>query len=254
MLRELVEILGVRGVLPVKGIVTARTLYRDTAERALSDIDVRVTSPRELALLIEVARARGYRLKSELKAYRTAVIEMLGVDVDIECDVGPPGVCAIDVATMLARAPVRDDVFGFACAIPELHDHALLLAINVFKDKIVLAHPWQVEDARRVVEAEGFDPARLVEVAREARCVGLVCVVADHLAPSSAGWRDVRAIIGQRPPRRAWIRALGWLMANAPKSIPARVGARLASDDLAMRLTAIATAARYVQEKKAGGS
>lgn len=254
VLRELVEEVGVRRLLPVKGVVTARTLYRDTAERVLRDIDVRVPDVATLDALIAFARAKGYVVSHHLPSYRTAVLEMPGVDVDVECTVGPPGLCGLAVATMLERADVRDDVFGFACAIPELHDHALLLAVNVFKDKIALAQPWQLDDALRVADEPAFDPSRFVALAEDARSVAIASVIADWFAPRSGGWRSVREALAPRRTRRGYVRALGWLFANAPESTATRLLARVASDDRAMRLEAIATAVRYLQESKAGRS
>jgi hypothetical protein len=250
VLGELVSEVGPRRLLPVKGVVTARTLYADPAERSLRDIDVRVADDATLGELIAYARAQGYTIRQHLPSYRTAVLEMRGVDVDVECTVGSPGLCGLSIATMLQRAEVRDDVFGFPCAIPELHDHALLLAVNVFKDKISTAQPWQLEDVLRVAEQPSFDPSRFLDVAREARSLAIACVVAEWLAPRSAKWRAVRECMGPRPPRLAYARVLQWLFANAPLSLPTRVLARVASDDPAMRLEAIAVAVRYLKERK----
>lgn len=249
VLGELVAEIGPRRLLPVKGVVTARTLYADPAERSLRDIDVRVADVATLDELIAFARAQGHTIRQHLPSYRAAVLEMHGVDVDVECTVGSPGLCGLEIATMLSRAEVRDDVFGFPCAIPELHDHALVLAVNLFKDKITTAQPWQVEDVVRVAAQPSFDPRRLVAVARGARSVAIVYVIAEWLAPTSDGWREVRDRIG-RPPRRTYVRALRWLFANAPLSLPARVLARVASDDPAMRIEAIAVAVRYLKERK----
>lgn len=252
VLGELVDAIGPRRLLPVKGIVTARTLYRDPAERALSDIDVRVSDVATLHELIAFAKAAGYAVSHHLPAYRTAVLEMNGVDVDVECTVGAPGLCALSVANMLERARIDDALFGFPCAIPELHDHALLLVVNLFKDKITLAHPWQVEDVVRIASAPGFDPARFVARAEEARSLAMACLVAEWLAPRSDGWRAVREVMGPRAPRLGYVRVLRWLFANAPESMATRVLARVASDDRRMRVEALTTAARFLREAKQG--
>lgn len=254
VLGELVAEVGVRRILPVKGIVTARVLYRDTAERTIRDVDVRVEDEATLDALIAFARARGYGVRDHSSSYRTAVLEMHGVDVDVECTVGAPGLCGLTVTKMLERAEIRDDVFGFPCAIPELHDHALVLAVNVFKDKVTLSQPWQLDDVVRIADEPAFDAARFVEVARDARSLAIICVIADLLAPQSDGWRAVRDATRPRRPRRGYVGALKWLFANAPESKATRILARVASDDRAMRLEAIATAIRYLQESKAGRS
>jgi hypothetical protein len=240
--------MGVREVLPVKGIVTARTLYDDPAERTLADVDVRVAGPAALERVVAFAREGGHLVIKHSRAYENVVVDLEGVEVDVECHVGPPGVCALTVRSMLHRSTIRDDVFGFPCAIPEVHDHALLLAVNVFKDKLVGAAPWSIEDLVRIAASAGFEPAALAERARACRSVAIAWIVADWLAERSSGWRDVRDALGTRPPRRLYIRLYRWLAANAPTSVPARGVARAGSDDLARRMRALRRAYAFSRE------
>jgi len=247
VLGELVGLLGAARLLPVKGVVTGRTLYPDPADRPLADLDVRVPGPGELELLAGWARERGHRVKRSA-AYRNLVVDVAGLDVDVETRVGPPGLCAIGVDAMLARAPVRDDVFDFRCAVPEIHDHAVLLAVNVFKDKLSLAPRWAIEDLRRVPGVAGFAPERFAARAAEGAVRTLACIVAEWLAEETTSWRDVRAALGA-PPRRGYARAYRWLAAHAPTSLAARVVARAGSDDRAGRVEALRAALAFSRER-----
>ncbi|MBX3190008.1 MAG: nucleotidyltransferase family protein [Labilithrix sp.] len=247
-LGALVAALGVREVLPVKGIVTARTLYADPAERTVADVDVRVSGRAALERVLAFARDRDHRVWGGSRAYDNVVVDVGGVDVDVECHVGPPGLCGLRVAEMLARSTVRDDVFGFPCAIPEPHDHALLMVVNAFKDKLVNAAPASVEDLHRMAAAPGFEPERLAAIAREARSVAITWIVADWLSSESETWRDVRNALGARPPRRAYVHLYRWLVDRAPTSLAARVLARAASDDVVERVRALGHALAFSRE------
>src|SRR5258708_7564750 len=98
-------------VLPVKGIVTAYTLYDDPAERAISDVDVRIR-PRDYERVGQLARRRGWRFVEVKRAYKNYVLEVEGVLVDVECHVGPPHVCSLRIEDMLARS-TRSTILGF---------------------------------------------------------------------------------------------------------------------------------------------
>src|ERR1019366_2411423 len=121
--------------LAVKGVVTAHTLYSDPAERPLADADVRIR-PEDVARAADSAREAGWRIHEWRPAYGAFVVVVpgLSVPVDVESVIGAPGLCGMSIAEMLARAtrgagPV--DV-----RVPEIHDHAVLMVVNVFKDKL----------------------------------------------------------------------------------------------------------------------
>jgi hypothetical protein len=242
-LRAIVEALGVDAVLPVKGIVTARTLYADPAERPIFDVDVRIDRSR-FDDAVAFGRARGV-LRTVEPFYGNAVIDVDGIDLDVETTIGPPGLVRLDPKAMLARSVRGDAIFGFPVRVPELHDHVLALCVNLFKDKLVLVQPWSVEDLVRLVETPGFDPALLVARAREARCPVIAWIVADAFADRSAPLRAVRAAFGPRPPRPGFARLYRLLARRAPSSLATRILARTASNDPAMQLDALARAALY---------
>lgn len=241
-------------ILPVKGVVTARTLYADVVERPMQDVDVRVTRAglRELRRLAQHDLDRfGLRVLHDSRAYENIVFDMGGIMLEVEARVGPPGVCSITIDQMLTRATGSMKTFGFACLEPELHDHALVLAVNAFKDKMVEAAPWALRDLDLVVMQEGFSPARFAELARSGKTATLVWVVADYMLRRSnargaadvalqkeleARWTAIRAALGD-PPRAAYGRWMAGAFGAAGAKTPGflernalRVGARASSD------------------------
>jgi len=217
-------------VLAVKGVVTSRWLYESPDGRPLSDIDLRVR-PRDFSAVADLAARERWSVIRRVWTYRNLVLDVDGVAVDVECDLGPPGVSALSVEQAFARA--THDPRGFW--VPEIHDHALLLTLNVFKDKIDLAMPWALDDVARVVDAPSFDVRTFVARVREARTVGPAWVVADWMADvrNHTTWRRVRALLGgDAPARRRYTSLARRLFAESDSfSLPVRVLARAASDD-----------------------
>jgi hypothetical protein len=224
-------------VLAVKGIALADTLYT-RGERFMVDVDLRVV-PEDLARAEDVARTRGWRVHHRSKQWGTFEID-LGRDgplVEVESTIGAPGVCNIDVRTMIERGVARARG-NLRWVEPEIHDHALLLCINVFKDKLVHARPWSREDLIRLAEQPSFSPEMLVARANEARLRELVAVVSAWL-PDGARWADVHALLDGGPRRRAYGRLFLALGRWRPDSRLLALIARAASDDPRMRVEAV---------------
>jgi hypothetical protein len=130
--------------------------------------------------------------------------------VEIEATIGPPGLCALRVEEMLERSTAGTR-FGFPCREPELHDHALVLCINAFKD--MLQPPsWSIEDLDRIVRLPGFSVDALVRLTRRARVVTAVASVMAWMQASrgNAICAAVREELGVLP-RPAFARGYRWL-------------------------------------------
>jgi hypothetical protein len=242
-LRALLELLEPDGipVLPVKGVVLARTLYADVTERPMADVDVRVL-PADRGRIARLLRAQGWPILHGSKqwgAFETEITRML---VELETSIGPPGVCAIGVEEMIGRATRTSAGLGFPHLEPELHDHALVLCVTVFKDKIHDTVPWALGDLVRIARQPGFDAARMAALAARARLRAAVWAVADWAATAggSDAWADVRDRIARRPPRALYLRAYRSL-ARTPRAsrVALPILARAASDDPAARARAL---------------
>ncbi len=229
--------------LAVKGAVTAYTLYDAPTDRPLGDVDLRVR-PSDVARAARAFADEGWSVADWKPAYGAFVAQRGTVAVDVESVLGAPGLCALPVETMLGRAARGPS--GLDALVPELHDHALVITMNVFKDKLTLAFPWAVEDALRIVEAPGFDARRFAALARSAKVTGLTWIVADWFVrhEASAGWRRVQAELGgARAPRPLYARAMRWLHDHRdPESLATRLVSRVAADDPSMWLPALRAA------------
>jgi hypothetical protein len=247
-LGAVVRAIGLPDVLPVKGIVTARILYADPAERPLADVDVRVP-PERLPDVLAFARAGGHDVITHAPAYRNVVLDVGGVQVDVETTVGPPGLTDLSVRAMLARARIDEGLFGFPVLLPEISDHAVVLAVNLFKDKLHAAQPWSVSDLVRLAATPAFDPEAVAARAREARCAAIVWIVADWLAGESEGLRRVRAAFGPRPPRPVYARLFRTAAKHAPYALATRLLARAGADDPRLQARALTTSLAYLARR-----
>jgi glycosyltransferase involved in cell wall biosynthesis len=228
-------------VLPVKGVLTAYLWYPDVGLRPIQDVDLRVR-PDDLDRVERVGTRAGWRPLGRSWAYGTLAFDVLGFLVEFESHVGPPGLCGLRVDDMLRRALPRADVFRVPHLEPELHDHALLLCVNAFKDKLIDALPGGVRDLELVPEQAGFSQERLVALARESGVVNITWIVASWLAQArgSGPWRDIRERLGRKAPRPLYTfifeRAL---RVQSPQLL--RVLARAGPDRPMDRLRAVST-------------
>jgi hypothetical protein len=238
--RKVVEVTRGAGidVLPVKGIVLAHTLYESVEERPMADVDFRVRH-RDLRRLAALAENVGWPIRVPSKQLGTLDALVNTTLIEFESSIGPPGVCAIGVEDMMARATTRTTL-GVDHLEPEVHDHALLLCVNAFKDKLALGPPWTREDLYRIAVTPTFDARKFVARVREAELVALVWIVANWLSerPGETVWTVVRdSLDGGRLPRYAT--SYTRLVRRDPESFALRLLARAASDSPALRLKAI---------------
>jgi hypothetical protein len=241
-LERSLEALGEVGVEPlvVKGIVLAYELYDDVALRPLRDVDLRV-EPQELLRAVRALLQRGWRIdfaSSQLGAVGFYVGPTL---VELECTVGPPGLCGLSVARMAARSRRRRLPNGITVREPDLVDHAVLLVVNMFKDKLVDCPRWSVDDLVAIASHAEFDLGAFLVRVREARIQALTWIVADWLARErqSVRWRAIREAMPSGPRRPLYTWAFRRMLERAPASTTTRVLARLGSDAAASRAGAV---------------
>jgi len=182
-LREVVTALEAIGipVVAVKGVVSAHTLYADVAERPMSDVDLRLRV-RDFHKAVALAHQLGWPIDAHTPRLWQAEIAFPGCPVELESTLGPPGLCAMAVDELIERSTLGTR-FGFPCREPELHDHALVLCLNAFKD--MLRPPDRsVEDLDRILRDPRFCVDALCSLARHARVVTAVAAVMTWLLPA----------------------------------------------------------------------
>jgi len=249
---------GIRA-LPVKGVLTAHLLYADPSERRIQDIDLRVT-PHDFARLENMGARAGFRVLELSHASRNLVFDVDGMMVEFEAHIGPRGLCNLPIETLLARAAVHEAPFGFPHLQPDLHDHALLLVVNVYKDKIVGAAAWAIRDLERLGARGDFDPVRLANLAAENGIAALTWLVADWLADvrGGAAWGDVRERLGAAPRHRyrQTVRTLmrdDVIMSKPLPHLALRILARAGADGWARQIGTLGIACTWVLEKRIRG-
>lgn len=226
-------------VLVVKGMVLAYSLYSDVADRPMGDIDLRVR-PRDFVRAVRVMRARGLRPLWASRQLGAVSFIVEGTLVEIETSVGPPGLCTLGVARMLERSCERILPGDLRVREPEIHDHAVVLLVNAYKDKMVRCPRWSLDDLDAI--AARLDPDSFLARIAEGRVRTLAWIVADWMARErpSERWRALRDRIGPQAPRRLYAWVVGRSLRRAPASVPLRALTRLASDSPLQRAWALA--------------
>jgi hypothetical protein len=252
-LRTVCEAFEAKGVavLPVKGIVTAHLLYDDVAARPLLDIDLRIRR-NDFHTAMGIARRLRWNPQIASPVLWTAILKVEGFEVDVEATLGLPGLCALRVEDVLARASDHTDPFGFPHLQPSFEDHALILVLNAFKDGL-RPQPWAVEDLRRIVHHPRFDRSALVERAREGRVESALWIVSDWLAEQNGAvaWRAVRERIGDRPPSRRVRTAYSWLQGRGWRQKEGLVVAATSSDSSVRAISGLALTAAGIFRRRA---
>jgi hypothetical protein len=234
-LRRALEVLDAAGVpaLVVKGMVLAYELYDDVTRRPMQDVDLRVR-PRDFLPAARAMRDAGFRVDWTSRQLGAIVFWVGRVTVELEASVGPPGLCALGTAEMMTRSRERTLSGGLRVREPELHDHAVLLVVNAFKDKF-LGMPWALDDLDLIVSR--IDARTFLERVCAARLRTVTWIVADWMATQRASgpWRVLRDRLGERPPRPLYAWTLRALIARHPSSSLTPPLARIGSDSIPRR-------------------
>lgn len=235
--------------LVVKGAATASLLYADPSERPIRDIDLRVR-PEDVARVYRLGLARGWALHARWRVYGNVVFVVRGLQVDFEGHLGAPGLCGLPVADVIARAsPTK-----LGLLVPHVVDHALVLVINAFKDKIVYAPRWSLSDLERIVRAPTFDRDAFLRRVEGAKAGTMTWFVADWLARerNDAVWSSIRDALKTHAERRH--RYVSWLedrTRHGPSSLSCRVLARMGADSPRLQVRSVLFAFAYACERRA---
>ena len=236
-------------LLPVKGVLTARLLYEDVADRIITDVDVRIR-PRDFTPFLRMARAAGWRRVRIARTYCNLIYDFPGLSLDVEGSVGPPGLCGLTVDTMLSRATFFPLAPDFSVLAPEVHDHAVVLVINVFKDKMSAATVRAVSDVERIARHPSFSTDTFVERAVQSRIATIAWLVAGWMeSRGSAPWGAVRlALDGHARVRRGYARLFRRLLRDGDgdrRTLALRLLARVGADTRFMQADALVRAVAW---------
>ena len=234
-------------VLPVKGILSARTLYPTVGARPIRDVDVRVL-PGDFGAVQRLAAQHGWDFAVTSRSYTAGVLRIDGLGVDVETHVSAPYLTRLSVAEMMRRASTSIEPFGFRHLQPAFHDQLLLQCLNAYKDHLVHTASWAVEDLVRAQQHPAFNERTLVDLARHSGNATLLWVLGTWLvhARGATGWRGVIAALGS-PPRPRYAAMMLDAVDRSPQrpSYRVRILARAASDYPLDRVRALAGMAAY---------
>jgi hypothetical protein len=182
-----------------------------------------------------------------MRSYANVVAVVDEVHVDVEAHVGPPGVCDLSVQAMLDRAS-SSDALGFRCPWPDFTDHAVLLVVNAFKDKLVGAFQHTVQDLDRLPSHAEMEPAALATALKNAHVATLGRVVAGWMSEVRGvrAWDAVKNALPELRPR--YERRMREAIDASPDALTTRLLARASSDRPAARVRALAAMALWRAE------
>ena len=220
-------------VLPVKGVLTGRLLYADPSERPIQDIDLRVR-PEDLPRVRRAGERAGWQVKEASRAYDHLSFAVDGFLVELEGHIGPRGLSSLPVSELLERARICEVPFGFTHLQPELHDHVLVMVVNVFKDKMFEALEGALRDLELFAALPEFDPQRLAALARGSDLATLTTIAATWMMEErhDARWGNVVRALG-RPPRPVYAMLMRSVLRRNPHrrvGLATRMLTRAASD------------------------
>jgi Uncharacterised nucleotidyltransferase len=236
----------------VKGFALAHKQYDDSAERPLADVDLRLMA-HELAPACKAAESIGFRVTAQSRVYGNAVLLREGQYFDLETQVGPPYFTRLSVANIRSRQQQITTARGLTFYAPDLTDHALVLCVNVFKDKFTGAPTYALRDARDIPLAAGFSGDQLVARANECNMHTLVYMVAHWFSQRGADhWTPIAAALRGRIDRVHYLWLMDKLLArNQANSMALRLATRLVPEDRTDRARCALWTAAFVVEAAA---
>jgi hypothetical protein len=236
-------------VAPVKGVVLARWLYDDIAERPYRDLDLLVARS-DLPRVEEAVAARGWPVQVHSREMGELEFTVDRLTVEVHAEFGRRDLSRLTIAEVLARSTSDGRTFPFDVRRIDDVDHFLLLVANVTKKSFTYANPHQPADLARLLERLRPRWPELEARARAARFATALRLVAawmaeEHGSPAFADF--VRAL--PPPERRLVPAAIAWQRRRdrrAPRRLESAgglVGLALATqtpDDLELRARGLA--------------
>ena len=137
-------------VVPVKGVVLARWLYDDLAERPYRDLDLLVARA-DLPAMIDAVTARGWPIRHRSLEMGELEFSIGRVTVEIHAEFSRRDFSRLSTDEVLARAVPDRETFPFEILRIDDIDHFLLLIANVIRKAFVYANRHQPADIDRLL-------------------------------------------------------------------------------------------------------
>jgi hypothetical protein len=194
-------------VAPVKGVVLARWLYDDLAERPYTDLDILIVRDHLPAMAAAVV-ARGWTIRQQSEEMGELEFAVGRVVVEVHGEFGRRDLSRLTNAEVLARATADRTTFPFEVRRIDDADHFLLLVANVTKKGFVYANKHTPADLERLLVRLEPRWGELVARTEAARFMTAVATVATWMVEEHGSTTFLR--FAEMLPRRR--RLLAWAL------------------------------------------
>ena len=220
LVRDVVSCLAVEGipVMPMKGVLLARTVYPAPEDRPYDDVDLLVPRAQH-SLAVRRLEARGFEARWNADHATTLHSAAYPLLLDLHRAPFPYGLYGLEAAELFARGREDAELFGRSVVVPAPHDLYALLVGHFAKGRLNGANQRHLRDLEQVASFHRLSPAPVARhlarhgLARAARYVL-------HLAEEVRGdpfAREVRRALPWDPVGRAVHVVAGPALARAER-------------------------------------
>ena len=143
--------------MPLKGVLLQQLVYRDPADRLISDADL-LLPPRTFHTAVRALRAAGYHIGTEAQSGLATKGPRASLEVDVHRRVFPPALFDLQVADMFARGQINDRAFDSVVVVPSPLDLYAQLIGNFAKGRHGAEAAPQKRDFQVVASRFGLKP------------------------------------------------------------------------------------------------
>ncbi|HLK91575.1 MAG TPA: nucleotidyltransferase family protein [Polyangia bacterium] len=246
---------------PVKGVVLARWLYDDVADRPYRDLDL-LAARDDLPRLEDAVAARGWPVQVCSREMGELEFTVDRLTVEVHAEFGRRDLSRLTIADVLARGTLDGRTFPFEVRRIDDIDHLLLLVANVTKKSFTYANAHQPADLARLLERLRPRWDELAARARAARFTTALRLVSAWMAeergsPAFAAFARLLPGPGRRlvPAAIAWQRRRDRRAPRRLESAAGLLGLALATqtpDDLRLRVRGLARLVRRGLARRLG--
>lgn len=162
-LRDAAELLGAKGIplMPLKGVLFQQLLYRDPADRLLSDVDVLVPQRRFADAISTLLRGGFEPEKAGRSLIEVALRSRKGLSIDLHQRLFSPGRYSLSTSALFRRATVDTEWLGVPLHLPDPHDVAAHLIGKIVSDHVTTRVEERLRELLSWCERYGIDAEHL---------------------------------------------------------------------------------------------